>query len=76
MSEAFVGFDSAWSGKNGGIAWASFRGSRLQDFGEPKPANFEEAACIIETLRDEHRLRADCAGPADAGSQRNGFEAR
>ena len=54
MSEAFVGFDSAWSGKNGGIAWASFRGSRLQDFGEPKPANFEEAACIIETLRDEH----------------------
>ena len=55
MSEAFVGFDSAWSGKNGGIAWASFRGSRLQDFGEPKPANFEEAACIIETLRAEHR---------------------
>lgn len=54
MSEAFVGFDSAWGGKNGGIAWASFRGSRLQDFGEPKPADFDEAACIIETLQDDH----------------------
>lgn len=54
MSEAFVGFDSAWSGKNGGIAWASFRGSRLQDFEDPKPASFGEAADIIETLRDKH----------------------
>ncbi len=55
MSDAFVGFDSAWSDKNnGGIAWASFRGSRLKDFGEPKPADFDEAARIIETLRDEH----------------------
>lgn len=55
MSDAFVGFDSAWSGKNdGGIAWASFRGSRFKGFGEPKPADFDEAARIIETLRDEH----------------------
>ena len=54
MSEAFVGFDSAWSGKNGGYAWASFRGSKLQDFEDPKPASFGDAADIIETLRDKN----------------------
>jgi len=55
MNEAFVGFDSAWGGsKNGAVAWASFRGTRLHDLGEPKPANFKDAACIIETLRAEH----------------------
>ena len=54
MSEAFIGFDSAWSGKIGGIAWASFRKNRLQNFYEPKPANFDEAAFIIETLQAEH----------------------
>ncbi len=74
MSEAFVGFDSAWGGKNGGIAWASFQGCRLQDFGEPKSANFEEAACVVETLRTEHRyvliaLDQPTLVPNDTGSR-------
>ena len=52
--EAFVGFDSAWTGKTpGGIAWVTFEGRRLAAFAEPKLAGFDEAARMIETLRAE-----------------------
>ena len=54
MREAFVGFDSAWAGKApGGIAYATFEGGRVRAFVEPQPVHFEEAARIIERLRDE-----------------------
>ena len=54
MREAFVGFDSAWTGKvPGGITCATFEGGRLHAFLEPKPACFEGAARIIERCRDE-----------------------
>lgn len=56
MREAFVGFDSAWTGKTpGGIACATFEKDRPPAFVEPKLVHFEEAARIIERLRDECR---------------------
>lgn len=54
MREAFVGFDSAWAGKApGGIACATFEDGRLHAVAEPRLGHFEEAALIIERLRDE-----------------------
>ena len=54
MTEAFVGFDSAWGDKKpGAIAWAARSNGRV-DTGLPKPANFCEAAGIIEKLQEEH----------------------
>lgn len=54
MREAFVGFDSAWTDKNpGGIAWATFEQDRLLALPAPEPVRFEDAARIIERLRDE-----------------------
>ena len=54
MREAFVGFDSAWAGKApGGIAYATFEDGRLHAVVEPRLVHFEEAARIIERLRDE-----------------------
>ena len=45
MSEAFVGFDSAWAGKApGGIAWATFEGRRVAAFAELTLAGFDKAA--------------------------------
>ena len=54
MREAFVGFDSAWTGKNpGGIVYATFEKGRLLTLPDPKLVCFDEAACIIKWLRDE-----------------------
>ena len=54
MREAFVGFDSAWTDRDpGGIAWATFEQDRLLALPAPEPVRFEDAARIIERLRDE-----------------------
>ena len=55
MREAFVGFDSAWGGKQpGGIVSVSFDNGELDSWSRPEPASFECAARIIEKLRDKH----------------------
>lgn len=54
MREAFVGFDSAWSGKyKGGLAWASFDGSTIECHG-PQPADFKEALSEIQRIEQDH----------------------
>lgn len=55
MREAFVGFDSAWGGKQpGGIVSVSFDNGEFDSWSRPEPASFECAARIIEKLRDKH----------------------
>ena len=55
MREAFVGFDSAWGGKQlGGIVSVSFDNGEFDSWSWPEPASFECAARIIEKLRDKH----------------------
>lgn len=55
MREAFVGFDSAWSGTNkGGLVWASFDGSTLIECHGPQPADFEDALSQIQSIEQEH----------------------
>ena len=51
MRCAFVGFDSAWNGKQGGICYALFEGDRLGDYCLPKPADFVHASSVIERFR-------------------------
>lgn len=54
MREAFVGFDSAWSGRNkGGLAWASFDGNTIECHG-PQPADFKKALSDIQCIAREH----------------------
>jgi len=51
--EAFIGFDSAWAGKNpGGVCWATFVDGCFEKWGEPRCATFDDAADIIEELRE------------------------
>lgn len=55
ISEAFVGFDSAWAGKDpGGIAAATFSQDRLLETRLPEPACFDHAAAIVEELASTH----------------------
>ena len=55
ISEAFVGFDSAWAGKDpGGIAAATFSQDRLLETRLPEPAGFDHAAAIVEELASTH----------------------
>ena len=55
MREAFVGFDSAWGGKQpGGIVSVSFDNGEFDSWSRPESASFECAARIIEKLRDKH----------------------
>ena len=54
MTEAIVGFDSAWGVKNNGaISFAVFEGDNLQRLSLPHLADFPDAARIIEMLRRE-----------------------
>ena len=56
MREAFVGFDSAWTGKYpGGIVYATFEQGHLLDLPDPKPVCFDEAAQIIKRLEGEYQ---------------------
>ena len=53
--EAFVGFDSAWTGNApGGIASATFSQGRLVETRLPEPAGFDHTAAIIEQLASTH----------------------
>lgn len=55
MREAFVGFDSAWSGKNkGGLVSASYEGNTLIESHGPQPADFEEALSQIQRIERDH----------------------
>ena len=54
MREAFVGFDSAWAGRDpGAIAYAIFQGDALEWEELPQLASFPQAAAIINNLRGE-----------------------
>ena len=54
MREAFVGFDSAWAGKNpGGVCFASFQNGQLDHLETPKPADFERAKSVVERCHRE-----------------------
>ena len=54
MTEAIVGFDSAWGVRNNGaISFAVFDGDNLQRISLPQLADFSDAARIINVLRQE-----------------------
>ena len=54
MKEAFVGFDSAWGGKNkGAISYAVFQDGALEKEGLPQLVTFLEAAQIVNALHRE-----------------------
>ena len=54
MKEAFVGFDSAWSGNNiGALSFAVIQERELVKEGLPRVADWDEAVRIIKKLRDE-----------------------
>lgn len=54
MREAFVGFDSAWGGKKGGLAWVTFADGSVRPSEEPVAADFESAAKKINELAHDH----------------------
>lgn len=54
MREAFVGFDSAWGGKKGGLAWVTFVDGAARPSEEPVAADFEDAATKIKELAGNH----------------------
>ena len=54
MKEAFVGFDSAWTGKNkGAICCVMFQGDKLERAEVPRPSSFTEAVRIVSDLRGQ-----------------------
>ena len=54
MKQAFVGFDSAWAGRNkGAIAYVIFQGDVLQESRSPQSSLFHDAAQIIRELQRE-----------------------
>lgn len=53
MRSAFVGFDSAWSGKQGGICFALFEDDRLVDYRLPAAADFDHARSVIRRCQDD-----------------------
>ena len=54
MKEAFVGFDSAWSGKtHGAISYAVFQGDTLEKVSLPQLSDFSDAARMIKRLKRE-----------------------
>ena len=56
LGSTFVGFDSAWTGKNpGGIVYATSEQDHLLALPDPKLICFDEAARIIKWLRDERQ---------------------
>ena len=53
MRSAFVGFDSAWSGKQGGICYAVLDDGCLGDFDTPTLGSFDDAKVLIQRRREE-----------------------
>lgn len=51
VRHAFVGFDSAWSGKQGGVCSATFEDDRLVAHELPSPADFDDAKSVIAACR-------------------------
>ena len=47
-TETFVGFDSAWGGRQpGAVTWVTFVDGGFDEWGKPCPAGFDSAATII-----------------------------
>ena len=54
MRCAYIGFDSAWSGKApGGLCYAILDSGSLCDFATPILATFDDAKCVIERCRED-----------------------
>lgn len=54
MREAFVGFDSAWGGKKGGLAWVTFEDGSVRPSEAPVAADFNNATEKISELASNH----------------------
>ena len=53
MRSAFVGFDSAWSGKQGESVFALFEDDRLVDYRLPAAADFDHARSVIRRCQND-----------------------